>query len=764
MKRCPFAAISVLILLIVMMRMAPVRACGPYYWFYEVTEAPDYYFTRFVASPTSNDRFVEWNCRQWAQQVGGMVSEEDVRKAVYDYSLDVWEKMMGYVCEGAPMLLPPVYAENAFLQRLMATRDSVSVRLLCHSKRYEAIRGRQLDPWTYRPTKNPERDLRRCADYARGCFDRTHSTRALLLAVKSLFALEADQECINLWRRVASHVAPSPLRDMAEGYVAGCMARKGDKMGASEIYMRIGDLESLLQLNGERTLIDLTEEVYARNPNAAMLTDAVQYMLLAWHWPYVNLDSRYLVYQFINGDDNTRQRLLSLALRAADHPSVRNRNMWRYAAAALYDSQGQSERALAMLDRVEPTVDEDYLSDAIAMLRCKELMKTMPMGKDYEQMLRQQYLWLEGRWHELMAQMKQDQRTILRREEPNELYMNFTSAFTWGDESLAHQGMQMLYLQLQWRQMVKNHVLPRLLADGQVIHALQVANASENGFFACIGSTALDGKRFGQMDGDDPNDWYYYYQGNGFDFSNEAFLLADSMDAQTLVDYWNCLEKNKGDDRFWNSRSYANKDYWYEQIGTHWMRQQEFATAVEWLQRVDPEYQSRTNLRGWYQYDPFLVGNQRWLHPEQAKLTFARRMAQLKNTMEFSPNADERGLAGVQYATALAHATDECWPLMSYGKGWQTGDWDEKTSSYIVTGYETESVWGRCYNHARPLQLRNEATVLLQRSLSMIRDREALAQAHAFLGHISYVVKHLTQTSTAQFYARHCDEWSDYIM
>ncbi|MDO4217588.1 MAG: hypothetical protein Q4D03_05355 [Bacteroidales bacterium] len=770
---------ALVVLLTLLIQPIDTKACGPFYWVYEVTQVPEYYFTPFNVRLNRDQNFVDYNCELWKEQVGGNVTIEDVRDAIYNYDLSVWEKIEGHVCEDSRQLLFSSHLQNSFIQRLIKTHDTTSVRLLCYSKRYEVIRGIQLDPWNYHPSQHPEEDLRRCADYGKACFDRTHSERALLLATKALFTLKADKECIQLWKKAEPYVNVLALREKIEGYVAGCMARQGDIEGASTIYMRIGDLESLLQLNGKKSLMDLTEAIYTQNPNASMLTEAVQYMLLKWHWPYVDLDPRYLTYQLTPSekDDNNRQRLMALATKAINNPKVLNEALWHYVAACLYDYQGQSDMVLLMLEDYDQTEgvtkdfgtisfkDWNYLQDAIHMLRCKQLLQTTPMGKDYEQLLQEYQLWLENRWAQLSKKLSSPMLSYLQNNQPHQLYMGFTDDFTYAVYSPSVSELsQMVYLQLQWRQMVIQYALPRLLYYGQSIRALQVANAVENSFFITTHNQALTYLRTQTLPDLDAQDFFYYYSGNGFDYCNEAFLLADSMDAQTLVNYWECIQSNRVDDKFWNSRSYTDKDYWYEQIGTHWMRQEEFATAVMWLQQVADDYQNKTNLRSWYLYDPFQASTVRWNHPKQAKLQFARRMAELKNQMEYAASSDEKGLAGVLYATALNNAADQCWSLLSYGKGYETFEWDEKHSVFIKTGYETESYWGRCYNHILPSYLKNRASWTLQHSLSMIQDPEVLAQVHSYLGHISLVVKQYTHTTTAQYYARHCDEWKDYII
>ena len=330
----------------------PLRACGP--WIFGPGDISIYrimpYWQEMEYTAQRSD-FVSANCRLWAEQVGGDVTEQDVHAALYQTDYRDWKEFFAYhttSCQpdrqtrllhsirtyfGISISLP----DNAFVKQLLATNDSAALEYIHLCKLYEEIRQQQLDPWYYScgwddNTATLDSIAHLALQKVEAFSDSSvwRSTlnfpdRYLLLAVRAMNALRSDAECVRLWEGQGKLLTKSPLRNEMENYVAGSYLRLGQRDKAMEIYTRLGDIPSLVYVlrNAER----VCEQIYDQNPNNAYFPSTLQKFL--YDMENYDLSAAYDQYELYL-DSAGRHRLLSLCSRAMADSRVKNKAMWRH--------------------------------------------------------------------------------------------------------------------------------------------------------------------------------------------------------------------------------------------------------------------------------------------------------------------------------------------------------------------------------------------------------------------------------------------------
>ena len=85
------------IALFLLVLSTPLRACGP--WIFGPGDISIYrimpYWQEKEYTAQRSD-FVSANCRLWAEQVGGDVTEQDVRTAIYQADANDWNEFMSF--------------------------------------------------------------------------------------------------------------------------------------------------------------------------------------------------------------------------------------------------------------------------------------------------------------------------------------------------------------------------------------------------------------------------------------------------------------------------------------------------------------------------------------------------------------------------------------------------------------------------------------------------------------------------------------------
>lgn len=674
---------------------------------------------------------VEANCRAWQRAVGGKVTLEEVRKAVYGFTLADWERVQrGDDCG------------NAFCRRLLALRDTDAVRLLVWSKYYEQWSEEMRSPWYYGCGSDVsgldiDTVMMTAADY-RG----RYTDRYLLLALKCLYRDGLSEECIDLWQRRKGAFSGSHLRDQAEGYVAACHNRMGHREEAIAIYSRLGDAASLLLLLDDKA--EVFERVFRHHPNSPFFPVALQRVLFVLE----NYASEACFAPFAL-DSLQLNRLLALAERAGNDPRVRNNALWRYTAACLLNHTGHPHEALARVEHLSSP--DQCLNTSIRVLRFYLHSQADKIDDDYERRLLKELQWLD-------KCMQRELRDLdsAGRERVAELdgygynYWVYRTVY-------ANDAMRRIVLSA-------GGLADRLMAAGRAERALQVANMAENRLFQLTDNRQLADRRSLSQDS--------LY--NNHDFSNRFFIRADRMGADPLVAYWKRVERPRDYmDRWLNQRGYTAADYWCDIIGTHLLREMRYDEAVTWLKKVDARYEHILNTRDYMNGDPFSY-EERYL-PEaergQYKLRFAEAMAAHEKGARSDADPNDRADHLLSLSIAINNAFSErCWPLVGYAfDGYEVtmeewyAEWDIPFDNLMSDSYI--GAWNYANDAVVPYarRAREQARQLRAEAFATYSDADRKAKGLRRVYEYTYLMEHYANTPTGQDIARRCDEWRDYL-
>lgn len=724
----------------------------------------------------------EANCRVWQRSLGGTLPLEAIRQAVYDLSLRDWLLVQQGDDRG-----------NAFCQKLLATRDTAAIQLLLWSKYYETWSLQMRSPWYYGCGLDDcsfdlDSVLAASTHYIE-MKNRKYRDRYLLLALKCLYRSGRGEEGMALWRRHKGLLRGSHLRDQAEGYYAACLNRAGHRREALDVYSRLGDAASLQLLLDDK--VEVFERVLRHRPNSPFFPMALQRVLFVAE--NYTTGSDFTPYSL---DSLQLRRLLTLCRLAGNDVRVKNKPMWRYAAACLLDLQGRRREALALVENLRS--GDDFLNTSIRVLRLHLHARLDPVNDAYEQRLLRDLRWLDARMQQEWASA--DSATRFRLSHIDGFgynYIVFRTVYSYDALRRIVLGEGGLY--------------DRFRRAGRTTRALQLANMADNRFLQLSANPIVPLCRAGGgvplyetelLDAPYYGDAYSYFpvwttdtlafpavwqrgrfypdseyvwtavgnqHFNAHDYSNILFIRADRLKADELAAYWQRVEHPRSSaDRWLNARGYTDADYWRDIVGTHLLRERRFAEAERWLAKVDPGYQHRLNTEPWMLHDPFSHDASPLPSHDGYKLRFARIMADM-DSVRSNPHADpnDRADAMLTLSIGLRNAFGYlCWPLVAYGYGCFYS-WDEKLSYYDYPLHD--------FPYYRPYMLADyaaapyaeraekQASQLRKKAFATYTDPERKAQALRRVHEYTYLMRHFAHTPTGQDIARHCDQWSDYL-
>ena len=743
---------------------------------------------------TQHSDFVAANCTLWAEQVGGGVTAQDVRAALYHTHYSDWNEFLAYhahswhpdpttrLLHSVRILfgITPSLPDNAFVKRLLATNDTQSLHYIRLCKLYEENRHQQLDPWYYstiydQPHAILDSIAHLCLDYLK-LQPTTQlsfpllSQRYMLLAVRSLSALRSDDDCLHLWNECGSLLPQGPLRDEIEGFVAGCYLRTGQRNKALDIYTRLGDVSSLLFILGNAE--EACELLYSHYPFNGYYRPTLQKFLYALEND--DISDRYSQYELYL-DSAGRNRLLNLCNKAMADTRINDKAMWCYTAAAIHDHFGRPLSALRSLQGAEVGCQDSFLCHSIRILRCYLHVKTDTVNDRYEHFLLGELGWLDSLMQQEYAAIDAADRYVLRHLD--QLASTRSMLYT-------HDALRRILLGT-------DGACSRLAAAGRGIRALQLANMAEYRLFAIssnevlpllrtqLGKVAYDYKWNNRLSDYDLPGYIEFNPDslaharyidtlsyNAHDYSNAAFMAADTMSASQLQQFWlHLVRPHDAFDTFLADKGYRDSNYWYELIGTHCLREGDYYHAVQYLRLVSPHFVRNQNISYHWQWNPFCFDRQPISALPNPKLAFAERMLWLERQLRREQDPDRLGQLLLDYSVGLRNAADRCWPLLSYGKTnedyscWNPysygydPDWQQwPLFDYIL---EPERCWFNTFR-CRIDHLLLADQIQRMAFLSFHSD-EAAARAYHQIAFYNRVRQHYPHTAAARWIENHCD-------
>ena len=667
------------------------------------------------------------NCELWQKLIGEAIPVKDIYEAVYKSTYeDILRISQLIVLPNAKDSL----MQNQFVKWIVGHKDREIAEFLQLAKLCEKIRWEQSSPWYY-PTDNDHVSLTLTdvAVQTQAYAGKRLQDRYALQAIRALFATAQYDKCINYWNDMHDKLPDGLLKKMIRPYVAGAYFRTGAIEKAKQIYAECGDVNSLLYCAGKQgkqtNEIEQMELVYKYCPNSPMLAQTAQRLIQ-------RVESFTNCWCDVNNEWPSCLPLYEFSLKVALEGKTANPAMWYYTAAYLSDQNGDTQTALNLLAKAEKSYGTSYIRESIMILRIYLDAKTCRYNIAYEQRLLEQLRWLDNKIRDNIDD-KVRQKTI-----SNGFWGNY-NYYYWND---------------MLRKIVLSVVVPRYIAHGNYIRAIQLANMADNNllnvinkqeFYYCYDQTwdedivSLSEYRKGTK-------WH-----NCLDYSNALFALIDTIGVNHVIAYVQRLQQPSSDfDRFINDRSYVDTDFFNELIGTQCLREMRYADALKYFGKIPSSFQYRLNTYkdGYMKYDPFswhamsLISNN-----TDYKYNFAREMYSLEQAMQQTTDPNRKAQLLVRYAVGIRNSIDCCWALTQYYRG--TSFWG---SCDKIDWTETIS-WK---------QAQRRYDKLLKDAFAMFTDDECAAHTHYQLLHCHTVVEKYPDTKAAEIIRGACDNYQDY--
>ena len=696
-------------------------ACGAI-TLYDVTYTPIYRVNEDQISGRNEyiRQFRKNNIALWKKQTSDKFPDNLVEETVYHYSSYQLAKLYNvasHIDDTTNIEWANKYAQH------LATTISYSgcttskyistLRFLLIAKRCEeACKQLYNDPWYY-PVKgdNVENTLE---DIISNCRKATNfKTRYFLQEVRALIALNRYDECISRWEETKGHIDNDLFYKEIELRVARAylLAKISDKDKAVEIYARYGDVESLMYVG--RIDPDINEDklsyVYKLCPDAEYLKDEIQQRL-----------------NDMNATDAVADTtLLQLAKMAIKDRRAKDIAMWYYVAAAVCDKAGQYDEALNYINQGERLCSTRQQKSMFKIARIFIESKSMEYNSSYDRRLFSDLQWLDK---EIKSNLTSQEINRIKENSSDILCNIVAYNYYWVDAM---------------RRILIENVIPKAKEAGYKTRALQLANYAD---YSLV--------RYLEIDKMENWSWDGKHYRNIYDYCNNMFKIAYyRLSAIELEKYIKEKERPRDDfGQFLVQKGFRDMDYWNELLGTMFLRDHNYSKAVEYLEKVSPEFQYYLNVytEGDYMkrdpFEPDLWERGNFLHDDtDYKLRFAREMESLQKTFESQCDPNRRASAMIRFAIGMRNSVNYCWALTRY----------EDAPYYYDCPTEL------CY--PQQFESLEQSKKLITTAFTMFTCDEIAARHRYMLRHYKYVMDNYSYTDIAQYIARHCDTWRDYL-
>jgi len=577
-------------------------------------------------------------------------------------------------------------------------KEFLSTAKLIFEKRSEAI-----SPWYY-----PESKQEYSCNYLSGLYQtcvNAHASHRLadryaLQAVRCLFSMRKYAECVEYFEKTFDKYPDSNLfKRMAINYVAGCWTRLGNIDKANELFANSDDIYSIKN-------VDLVEYMSERNPDSPALIEHIR---------------------SLSNDSARLCAIKPLAEKILSENRVQHRGDWEFVLAYI---AGHHQKDIKTASKhIRRALTSKFSTDNFRDHARAYRMQINAENGDRSTLL-DDLAWLERRIH-ILAPDANEWNRILQ----NIVYAHWVPVL-WNRKDYATAIALCGYAD-------------KLFISRQLHHVYESQNHDNN--YALV---TLDEIRH--------NPLYFNY----YDYTDLSFRLMESLSSSQLISVKHNIKADTPLYTFLRRYARTDTDYFNELISTLALREENYDRAIQYLSKVSQRYNSNLNTcsEGYLSRNPFAEYpnnpyNDKSLTPENAKLSFARKMQTLLNKMNKAATADERGMARLRYAIARKRSFADCWALTQYRKGYilhlfipALDYWEDDFNrlDFLYSFDDSEGCNALFEKEA------NEA-------LAMLTSDEARAQAHYILGNLKTIVKNYPDTPSARFLKTHCDNWSDWI-
>ena len=694
-------------------------ACGPYYYepeYYFMYRVSDHYLPVFFwqNQPFDYNFESEDNCRLWQKQTTPSASLDDIYQVVYKYSIEDLTKT-------------PSGKRNSFTKWLKTDKEAREFLVL--AKECEKARAEMVSPWYYPSKKDPQKaTLDQIAARAMSYRGRRLAGRYALQAVRALHSLRRYDDCINYWNKTVQGLPDDVITRMAAGYVGGAYANIGDTDKAAELFAFAGDVESfrLCLKKDSLSFKKRTKEIYPDSQDMRRIIAREITLMQPW--------DKYTDAPKWSKSEVEKREDFKYCIEVGKNPRYGHKDFWYYSAAFIMHVLGQDQEASRLLSIAEKHCGEDeLLAESIRVFRIYLDAVLTPYSPSYASQMVRELAWLDGKIVEHYPEVRKEAVNF------GIYYMRTNiSFFYWND---------------MMRKIVLGAICPKLVENGQGATAIAFANMADNRLLNLVGEVE---------DGYYDKDGYYRtftysidkYRANErhnvYDYSNELFLLLDSIPCDDIIRFVNSMGHPQGEvDAFLQKRGNTDKNFFREVLGTMLLRDMRYAEAEQYLRLIPASYQSRLNTykEGYLRFDPFSVVRRSLDDKTDYKLTFARTMADLEGEIRTQKDPNRKALALFKYATGMQNSVSTCWALTFYGKNWGCDD----------------PAYGPTPMLDAQKRLFTRAEKLYAQALATATDREIIAGMHLRLKNLRTVMEKYDGTVAhmeADIYG--CDVYYDY--
>lgn len=649
------------------------------------------------------------NCRLWQEQTLDCFTEEQIAEVVYRFSLETLTQLK----EGR---IPKEAAHNEFARWLVRVKKDEVLDYLVLAKTCEWLRLEHQSPWYYPCKSDPVKcSLNEVMETALSHHDGPLAERYALQAVRAMTTLRLYEDCVKYWEETVNLFPDGLMRQMIKPYAAGAYYHIGKVDEAKRMFAEMGDVQNLALCENKSdrqfSVVEGMELIYETLPDSPYFKKTIQSIL-----GDMEPDNDWAEYSFDIEPDCVINQLERLCDRVLSEDKVSDPAVWAYTACYISIVKGDDSKADRYLKMAEKTVKDEALEASVKVMRMYIDAQICDYNKAYERKLFEQLTWLQQQVEDNLTD-----KVCQTAAELNHLSWNF-SFYYWND------AMRCILL---------GTVCPKMLEQGNVVMALQLANMADYTLLNCTGGSMEQYRSSCEF--------------NCYDYSNNFAAMMDTLTADQLEEYVRVVERPKSDfDRFINAHAYADMDFLNEILGTHYIREMRYAEAKKTLSKVSYAFARQTNVYKEHllDYDPFSYRCVNWEHAMDAKYQFASMMNQCEEEMTQSDNPNRKAQAMIKLAMGIFNSS-------LYGH------------SFALSFYQSGSVYSPSdygeYKQLEQTELMCErAKELRQQAMRMITDDELAAQTQYEFGNLYTVTSWYPETQTAQYVRAHCDRYCDY--
>lgn len=655
-----------------------VYACGPeepidpkYHWLFYTGYNVDANWQYAL-----DERFKDENISFWHHYVKESVSRNSVEKALY--SIDFLN----------------IYTKNDFFRYLIKNKDTIALKYWKNLKISDPdVMKKHIwrqSAWYYSDSEkfdeydniltnvNNVEELNESS--IAKCKNSDIRNRYVLQVMRKYFYDDDFQKCVKIWKKYGQKIPKSELRTVCLNYYGGALLRLGRKSEAATVYASIGYFHTNLHYDPA-----VLRSTYHQNPNNKYF----EFML-----------QQFVNFYFDHPKKSKAEAFNLLADEVVRDGKSNNPALWKSAQAAIAYIDRNNDRALKLLKESKQLRGTPIVKENIRMMQL--LFNSTRTDNDslYEETLYPDLKWLSDQ--------------IIKDIQKNDTIFWKYDSYCLNGSSLRDTSNIILHRFKVLRRAVFLGIIPHFERTKQpykVVSYLNFFNEIFN-FDKRVRAFSREGKlvEFYVKDNGFSYSGYKYppiycgktshdsekiydsltYQLN-FDYNTSLFEYLDTANVETLLQYVSFLRSGGKTtmERFILKNSYKDLNFFYEIIGTKYLRKEQYSTASSYFRKVSDNFRKTQNI---YEYldekrNPFAekwITNQTYkgkfqlsFNPTEeyaknpSKLTFCEIMMLLRKESELAKTAEERAYAAYAYALGLYQSNlGNAWALSRYSSHW----------------------------------------------------------------------------------------------